>query len=83
MKIQKHQRQLLRVMRQKWPDMLLRFSHASKHYKLMATFSGVQVRVAVASTPTCSEHMVDNTLRLVRRLFYAAGIVLPESAVET
>ena len=79
MKIQKHQRQLLRTLRKKWPEMLLQFSHAGKHDKLVVTFLGTRVQVPIASTPACPEHMVDNTLHIVRRLFYAEGVVLPES----
>ena len=82
MKMQKHHRQLLRMMHKRWPEMLLSLSHGGKHYKLMATFSGADIQVAVASTPACSEHMVNNTLHLIRQRFYAAGISLPDAARE-
>ncbi|WP_414444644.1 hypothetical protein [Burkholderia sp. 22PA0106] len=51
MKIQKYQQQLLRTMRNKWPGMLLQLSRGGKHYKLMATFSGAEIQVAVAGSP--------------------------------
>ena len=78
MDIQKHQRETLRALSKRWPEMRVRIVAAGRHPQLIAQYAQIVVKLAISSTPACADHIPELAWQQLRRSFRERGIVLPK-----
>lgn len=78
MDIQKHQRETLRALSKRWPEMRVQIVAAGRHPQLIAQYAQIVVKLAISSSPACADHISELVWRQLRQSFREFGIVLPK-----
>ena len=78
MDIQKHQRETLRALSKRWPEMRVQIVAAGRHPLLIAQYAQIRVKLAISSSPACADHIPELASQQLRRSFRERGIVLPK-----
>lgn len=76
MSLQKHERETLRALSKRWPQMRFRIVSAGRHPHLVAEHDELVVKLAISSSPSCADHIPQLTLQQLRRSFRARGFAL-------
>lgn len=77
MNLQKHERETLRALNKRWPEVRFRIVPAGRHPQLVAQYDQVMVKMAISSSPACADHIPQLALQQLRRSFRVRGIELP------
>ena len=83
MNLQKHERDTLRALSKRWPEMRFRIVPAGRHPQLVAQCDHIVVKLAISSSPACADHVPQLALQQLRRSFRLRGIELPTTADAT
>lgn len=76
MSLQKHERETLRALNKRWPEMRFRIVPRGRHPQLVAQCDHIVVKLAISSSPACADLVPQLTLQQLRRSFRLRGIEL-------